>query len=241
MVKLKPNKSRAETAIIFLWISIGTMVIAIAAQINHLIYLNELKSSGLIDMPGMGVEMGVSDGLVALSSVLFGLMFIGSWIAFLAWYRRAYFNLHTLTDGLKMTEGWAVGAWFVPIYSLWGPYSIGKDLFKHSERILVERGVVLPKKSRKKTVGLWWTFWLVSLVISSAKSFMDPSKSDVTAIDDFINYNYAGLISGALIIVAGIFAIRMVKQYREMESLLNVQADVSGSYSGDSDLLDSDL
>lgn len=239
MVKLKPNAQRAQLAMIFVWLSLGAMLITLIVVFYQLTLMNEVKSDGA--SMDLLYRVQTSDTLVTAINSIFALVYIGSWIAFISWYRRAYFNLHSLTKGLQLSEGWASGAWFVPIYNLWAPFNIGQDLFKHSERLLINGGLTKHKESRLQTLGLWWAFWIGAIVISAFKSGLKPEADELFTIDEFINYCYAAIGSGVVFIVAGIFAIKMIKQYREMENLLPQLSDVSGAYSDDSDLLDSEF
>lgn len=55
-------------------------------------------------------------------------------IVFGMWVYRAHANLRARgATNLRVTPGWAVGFFFIPILSLWKPYEAMKDLWKASQ------------------------------------------------------------------------------------------------------------
>ena len=68
-----------------------------------------------------------------LSIVLF-VVWMGVHGLLIAWTRRLYRNLAPLgARGLRFSEGWAVGAWFVPLLNLVRPKQILNDIWRASE------------------------------------------------------------------------------------------------------------
>jgi hypothetical protein len=54
---------------------------------------------------------------------------------FITWFFQAYKNLRRLgVQDLRFGNGWAIGAWFVPILSLFRPKQIANDVWRGSER-----------------------------------------------------------------------------------------------------------
>ena len=54
---------------------------------------------------------------------------------FITWFFQAYKNLRRLgVQNMRWGNGWAVGAWFVPILGLWRPKQIANDIWRGSER-----------------------------------------------------------------------------------------------------------
>src|SRR3954447_3617244 len=45
-------------------------------------------------------------------------------LAFLPWFHRSYRNVARVGAHVRYGTGWAIGAWFVPILSLWRPKQI---------------------------------------------------------------------------------------------------------------------
>jgi len=91
-------------------------------------------------------------GLFQIAFFLFTVVIFGRWIV------RANRNVRALgADGLRITPGWAVGYFFIPILCLWRPYQAMKDLWQASHNPTswtgTAAGSILPA---------WWTLWLLS-------------------------------------------------------------------------------
>lgn len=77
-------------------------------------------------------------------------------ILVLVWIHRANYNARQLgATGLKMSPGWAVGWYFVPIACFWKPYQAMKEIWQAS---------VNPKhwwrQAGSPLLGWWWALWL---------------------------------------------------------------------------------
>lgn len=76
--------------------------------------------------------------LFQLALYLFTVVIFGRWIV------RANKNVRAFgADGLRITPGWAVGYFFVPIINLWRPYQAMKDLWRASHAQLL--GLPMPQ------------------------------------------------------------------------------------------------
>ncbi|HET9198695.1 MAG TPA: DUF4328 domain-containing protein [Solirubrobacterales bacterium] len=65
----------------------------------------------------------------------YGLLVLLSAGVFIAWFFQAYKNLRRLgVANLRFGNGWAIGAWFVPILGMWRPKQIANDVWRGSER-----------------------------------------------------------------------------------------------------------
>jgi hypothetical protein len=87
--------------------------------------------------------------------------FLTTAVVFGMWIYRAHANLHARgARNLRVTPGWAVGYFFIPILSLWKPYEAMKDLWRASQDLYgwhtLRTPILLP---------LWWMFWLSSIVV----------------------------------------------------------------------------
>ncbi len=90
---------------------------------------------------------------------------------FIPWFAMAYSNLRRLgVQRLRWSNGWAVGAWFVPILSLFRPKQIANDIWRGSEAgidVSSERwrsGPVSP------IVHWWWGLFLAGGAVAAIGS-----------------------------------------------------------------------
>ena len=85
-------------------------------------------------------------------------------VIFSCWIVRANKNVRALgAGGLRITPGWAVGYFFVPIVNLWRPYQAMSDLWRASRNpgswVATAAGAILPA---------WWTLWLAANILGQA-------------------------------------------------------------------------
>src|SRR4051794_40925458 len=95
-----------------------------------------------------GRHNDLRQGLVAAVAWL---ALIGCFITYPMWAYRAYHNLDLVAPGARRYDkGWAGGAWFVPILSLFRPVQIVNDL---------RRGACDGRYG--VLVGFWWAMFLI--------------------------------------------------------------------------------
>jgi hypothetical protein len=91
-------------------------------------------------------------GLVELALFIFTTVFFSIWIV------RANRNVRAFgAKDLRMTPGWAVGYFFIPIVNLWRPFQGMSDLWRASQNpadwTRLQVGALVP---------VWWTLWILS-------------------------------------------------------------------------------
>ena len=83
-------------------------------------------------------------------------------IAFLLWIHRSHKNLPALgARRLKYTPGWAVGWFFVPIFSLFRPVQVVTEIWRASDPA-VGHEEDWQKAPTSPLIGLWWALFLIS-------------------------------------------------------------------------------
>ena len=76
-------------------------------------------------------ELVAADDRSTVLWILVFVSFVATGIVFIAWTRRLYRNLVPLGRmDLRFSEGWAVGAWFVPLLNLVRPKQILDDIWR---------------------------------------------------------------------------------------------------------------
>lgn len=230
---MKPNAQRGKIAVAFIWI---TLVIEIIAGISNYFQMNLLISA----QNGETITMEYANAndirqlIIALIQLL---IYIGTIITFIMWFRRGYYNLHRLIKVLSFSEGWAAGTWFVPFVNLVRPYKIMKEMMYESEELLVKGNLIEPKKSRVMLVGVWWTLLLINNIATNAVTRIEIRSTDLSTL---INTSGASVILSLFAIPLTIVTVKMMKSYMEMEELLPLLEDKPREIKiDDSDILDS--
>ena len=94
---------------------------------------------------GVGDGLFLSDILVLASAIPVGM-----------WIYRAHANLQAADlPGLEYTAGWSVGWFFIPIASLWKPFSAMRELWNASHGAIGDYSANAPG-----LLWIWWLSWL---------------------------------------------------------------------------------
>ncbi|MES2836949.1 MAG: DUF4328 domain-containing protein [Bacteroidota bacterium] len=212
IIIFKPNDKRAKYAIIGIWIVFTIEIISMLS--NYLQY-------DLIDsvMNGLSISQLVADNndkrqqIINLISLLF---IIVSGVAFIYWFRRAYYNLGLIANTMH-TDNWAIWAWVTPIISLFRPYQIMKELYEKTDNYLIDEKGISVEKTKLPFIGVWWFFWLAARttesVLSKIYSKSDTIEQIMFSTKMFIVFNFVELIHC-------IIAIKIIADYSKKESIL---------------------
>lgn len=216
------NQERAKYVIICFYITLGAYALMLVS--DYMEY--QLLSTRFFGMD----EATANDQRQSI----IGLLSLGAQIAliitFIQWFRRAYHNLHKIGErDLLTSEGWAAGAWFVPILSLFRPYQIMVEISKRTKSFVLRNDNnvefdnseirISDNKSDLRIILLWWISWIVTSIASNISFQITRNGVDV---DTFIYSNVVGMFSDAVGIISIIFAIKMVKSSQnDQNRLLN--------------------
>jgi Domain of unknown function (DUF4328) len=118
---------------------------------------------GGFDDAGLGAQDPAS-GVAALITMLN----LATNIAFLVWFRRAYFHPTLPADRLRFRRGLVVLSWFVPILNLVRPKQIMNDIWRASDPAPPGQAGASRRQPVSAVVHAWWALWLVSIVAAWA-------------------------------------------------------------------------
>jgi hypothetical protein len=217
MISLKPNDQRAKAAIILVYI---VMALDVLSAVSGVMQYQLLERANGIE--GISTEEANANDL---REQILGIIYLAAnlvaIIMFIRWFRRAYYNLHQLPVSVTYTEGWAAGAWFVPILNLFRPYRIMKELYTESRSFLQRREVSFTHLTSTTAVGIWWALWVLSSFIGQ---FVFRYTMRADTIDEMITSTIAGIIGNIVGIPLGLVAAKVIKDYAEAEPLIAVAA-----------------
>ncbi len=211
---VRPNDQRAQLAVVMVALVMVVNVMTLVSSYMQLNLLQLVKAHGKYTI----TDLTNNDLRVRAIGITFLIMYIISGIVFIRWFRRAYYNLHQYTDYCEHSEGWAAGAWFVPIISIFRPYHIMKELWNETTDLIAsKKGIELNQNS--SLIGAWWTLWVITSLIGnfSLRHVFDKAKT----VDDFITSTTFDLVSNTIAIPLGIVTILMIRAYAKREELLN--------------------
>ena len=211
---LRPNEQRAKNAITMIWIVLALEVMSLISGYRNHSLLNDIAN---------GIEISeetasVSDTTEQILGIVYSVVFVISGIVFIRWFRRAYYNLSLLNVRLSFTEGWAAGSWFVPIIYLFRPYQIMKELYTKTKLLLNTNKINLHQDFKTNILGYWWVLWIISNLLSH---FIFRYSLKVETLEEIMRLSVVSIISNIIGIPSAILAIKVVKDYSNVEPLLH--------------------
>ena len=142
-----------------------------------------------------------------------------SMIFFIMWFRRAYFNLHQLSfNNARYDEGWAAGAWFVPVINLFYPYQIMSDIWKGKQNAIGER---FGEPQSVALVGWWWAAYLINNFFAYISSFV---TKEADGVEGLMRASVIEAISEIISVIAIIITIRLIIKVSSFEKELDIHA-----------------
>jgi serine/threonine-protein kinase len=139
----------------------------------------------------------------------------------LAWFRRAYLNLPALgARRLRYRPWWAVGAWLVPVYSLFRPKQVLNDIWRASDPHLPpDQAGTWRKRPVAELLGWWWLAFLASVLVRSITTEAVHAAADLMLLgllpEQFDRFQpSAGMqvLADLLTVLCGLLALRVVRR-----------------------------
>ncbi|MBE3046925.1 DUF4328 domain-containing protein [Candidatus Bathyarchaeota archaeon] len=158
-------------------------------------------------------EVSRNDSRRQVLGILQILFFIGTAVAFLIWFHRAYKNLPSLGQRrFVFTPGWAVGFFFVPFLNFVRPFQAMRELWHGSDPGRWELDApsdgsgIHDRLGTPPLVGWWWALFLVSGIMSNiaARLYLFASGTEVQTAGVLM------VVSDLLDIPSALVAIRLV-------------------------------
>lgn len=205
-VLYQSSKNWAKLFYIFAGITIVLFSISILFN-SLLVYASHISSDA-------GVHLFIYN-----MSVLIPLLSIGSiiplYLFFLIWIYRIYKNLSVLgAKNLRMTPGWAVGWYFIPIVRYWKTYQGLKDAWNACSLNL---DFDEKKWSDRKgaTIIKWWT--LIYLSIEGATNGLSRFMFRGETYEDYMTSARAIIALSVIYLIHTIVLIILVKRLTDRQ------------------------
>jgi hypothetical protein len=207
---IKSNQQRSKIAITLVLIVMTLDILGLISSVLEYLLIKKAEE-GTISVE----EANANDLRQQIISIVYLIVYIISAITFIQWFRRAYANLIMVFGRLNHDEGWAAGAWFVPIIALYRPYQIMKELYEKTSALLNDK--LGSYVTNFTFIGIWWTLWIITNVtgqISFRYTLQAESFSELT-ISSIIS-----IVTELIGIPLALITIKVIRDYAKMENLL---------------------
>ena len=205
MLSIKNNLLRANTTRVMFYLLLTiSIVLFYALYVQYEILINAKNGKGISHEAALDNQMRM-----VVISVINVVLLVASMITFLMWIYRAYENLTNLNiTSLNFTPGWAVGNWFIPILSLYKPYTVVREIWEETQ------DYTLPADQKQNItkptlVGIWWAIYLINIFFSYFALLI--FKGD-TSIDGLLALTIALMVSNTVTIIAKVVTLIMINR-----------------------------
>jgi len=215
MELLRPNAQRTKAAITLVYIMLALEIFGLIASALQLWFYTSLENGEYIseDMQMVGDIFQGGIGFMTVGA------YIVSIVMFIRWFRRAYYNLGIKTGSTEYNEGWAAGAWFVPIMNLFVPYRIMKELYEKTDQYLIlEANEPYAERLKTNKITAWWTLWIIYGFFSNIVARYAWRAEE---LPELINSEILSFVSAVLFIPLCIVTVEVIKKYSDAENLFN--------------------
>jgi hypothetical protein len=208
----------ARTLFVLFAATLGLTAVALLAGWAELSLLGRIVE----DPTSVGpVEADASDQRQRLIGLLQLLVWLGTVVTFLVWFRRAYRNLPALgAESPRFSSGWAVGAWFVPFLNLVRPKQIMDDIWRASDPALPPHAGAAWQQQRVPSLLHWW--W-AAFIASNLLGWVSFRLGDATTPQGLWNASAVTLAGDFLDLPLTILAFQVVAQVTRRQEARAVQ------------------
>ena len=199
----RPVSFLGRVTIICLGIVVLTDLFFLKADLAFLSVLQDLDAG--IDVSYETI-VAKEDAQAVASLVVMGGMVLAA-VAFVAWFHRMYRNSDAVAPGSRRYgTGWSIGAWFVPILSLWRPKKIANDMWRAAEGS--------GEDGRVGGVVHWW--WGLFVATWFGSNFYGQAFFGAETLAEQIEMTQLEIAAIVLDIVAALVAMRYVQLMTNM-------------------------
>ncbi|MGW2325334.1 DUF4328 domain-containing protein [Streptomyces sp. NPDC001700] len=146
------RRGLATTLTVLFGVTIAVLILAFIARVQQY----NLYGDVLDGVSVSGSDADDADDFYAFALVVSSLSMLAVAIVWPIWFRRLRVNAETFAPGQhRFSAGWAAGAWFTPVVSLWFPKQIANDIWRASS----PQG---PHQANRNLLNGWWVCWVIS-------------------------------------------------------------------------------
>lgn len=155
---ISPNEERSKAAILLLRIYLVFLFCGFFAEIAAAVIIHN-NGGNMAESLTVVMAVAIISGIGGIVNIIFMVYFI-------MWLRRAYHNLHKAgAQGLRHSEGWAAGAWFIPLMSFVWPLQIVRDTWNEMPNVFRKQGEYYEREEDNVT-SWWWAFFIVAIFVA---------------------------------------------------------------------------
>ncbi len=201
---------------VLLWLAAADALFGIIAYVNRLSVLNDIIN-GTFDS-NLAQRASDSRDMLNAATTIMALLSLAIFVLVIIWMVRAMKNNEALGRvNPRLSPGWGIGGWFIPLANFVIPVLIFQDLWRGSDPTVARRDPAWRTSRGSALVGWYWAAY----VISSARFLSEGSDNKVHNFDDIRDFRthdriaLAGTVTAIAAAILGIQVIRRVTSRQE--------------------------
>ncbi|HYU90783.1 MAG TPA: DUF4328 domain-containing protein [Gemmatimonadales bacterium] len=172
-------------------------------------------AAGVTLLPQEAAAIAARDRVIEVLKLV---AFTGAGIAWLVWLHRTYGNLVLVgSKRARFSRGWAVAYWFIPFVNLVRSFQVMKDLWLRSDSLNDRDGY--DRLPAPAFLTGWWGASVSWGVLEQVVAYM---ARDARTPLELINATDMGLLVNAIGLVAGVLAIKVVREIDRRQQCFDV-------------------
>lgn len=196
------SEKRSRFAITFILLTVSLSVL-----MGVMGYFELLIRNGTIALSDLNIVNTYSI-IARFLVVAYFIMFWASAICFIMWFWKAYGNLKELGCWTLGARGWTIGCWFIPLANLYLPYMYMREMFDGANRLLTDKNELSRNRASTKAVLIWWILFVSLILFNQLSHELIPFLRS-----NRIAYSIVIATSSILVVISGIFAVKMIRSY----------------------------
>ena len=200
------------------WFFVAGMItdlLSVGSSVLQIDLLQKMESGG----NWTEAEVGANDTREMIIGWIVVAVSLGGMICFLFWFNRARANLPALgINDARWSPRWAVGWWFIPVFGLFRPYQIAKEIWKASS--LTATAVNWREESVPSILKIWWGMFVLGSILYniSFRMMMNSSLAKEPTFSSLINASIMDAVASSIWFLATIPAIMVVKKVTQRQA-----------------------
>ena len=207
---MKPNDKNAKYTILFIWIVLALEIVSFVSGYMQYAFLKAVQAGATITHEAAEAN----DNRETIIAVLYGIAFITSAVFFLRWFKTAYHNIRQKMPDMRYSEGWTIGAWFVPLLNLFRPYQIMREIYTQTRAFFINKDCEIGGTLTLRYFDFWWALWIISNVLAQSAPHASGQESML------VFATCMSMASNILGIPLALVTIKIIKDYARVEPVL---------------------
>ena len=189
----------ARAAIVWTWIWLGVQLPFAAISAYTVAILASLPGETPASIDSPPPELAAIDWPLIVIGVATFAVFVISGFLILKWIYRVNSNAHVYSGEMKVSPGWNVGFFFIPIANLWKPFQGLRETWEVS---------TMHTREVPGWMRWWWACWLAGNFIDNA-SFRISLQSET--VEGITYSSCLDILSAIVEIPLALLLIRLIR------------------------------